>query len=203
MYRSIVVGTDGSPSAAKALRRAGQLAKAAGTQDCTVHVVCAYTPLSSTQLEQARNAVPEALRCGLGEDMAATAAISEAEATLSEAEVQYSTHTEVGQAPAAILDRAANVNAEIIIVGSRGLSPDGDSRTGSVSSALIADADIDVLVVRSPTISAGSGEVDEDAETLASNLGRLGEALGRLETNHPNLVKTINDVSYYLSGMGI
>jgi len=203
MYRSIVVGTDGSPSAAKALRRAGQMAQAAGTDDCTVHVVCAYTPLSEDQLAQARSAVPEALRSELGPDMAAAAAIGEAESALADAGVNYVTYSVVGAPTDVILDCAAKVDGEIILVGSRGLTPDGDGGTGSVSSKLVSSSNIDVLVVRTPTISAGSGELDEDAETVASNLGRLGEALGRLETNHPNLVKTINDVSYYLSGMGI
>ena len=43
VYKTIVVGTDGSPTAAEAVRAAGKLAELCGA---TVHVVTAYRPTS-------------------------------------------------------------------------------------------------------------------------------------------------------------
>lgn len=43
-----------------------------------------------------------------------------------------------------------------------------------------------------------------DSEQTSRHLGdRLRDALHRFETSHPTLTSAINDVSYYLSGMGI
>ncbi len=43
-------------------------------------------------------------------------------------------------------------------------------------------------------------ETEEDPEIVR---GRLREVLERFETDHPSLTRAINDLSYYLSGMGI
>ncbi len=42
-------------------------------------------------------------------------------------------------------------------------------------------------------------EVDDDDELL----GGLRDAVRRFETDHPSLTKAVNDVAYFLSGMGI
>ena len=58
MFHSIVVGTDGSASAAEAVRQATELAKLSGG---VVHIVSAYRPL------EAYAVVPEALPANVAE----------------------------------------------------------------------------------------------------------------------------------------
>ena len=57
MFSSIVVGTDGSPSAADAVKKAVELAKLCGAQ---VHIVTAYRPISELVFN------PEALPVDIG-----------------------------------------------------------------------------------------------------------------------------------------
>lgn len=46
-------------------------------------------------------------------------------------------------------------------------------------------------------------EESDPAEPLQSSLTHLKATLERFETDHPELTRAVNDVSYYLSGMGI
>src|SRR4051812_5439831 len=56
MFRSIVVGTDGSDTAQQAVRQAAELAKAVGA---TIQLVSAYEPVSGQRLKEERREVPE------------------------------------------------------------------------------------------------------------------------------------------------
>ena len=58
MFETIVVGTDGSPTAAEAVHQAARLARACG-EGTTVHVVTAYKPL------EAMFVTPEAIPVGV------------------------------------------------------------------------------------------------------------------------------------------
>src|ERR1700741_2208126 len=57
MFTSIVVGTDGSPSAGEAVARAAELAKMCGAQ---LHIVTAYRPIAELVFN------PEALPVDIG-----------------------------------------------------------------------------------------------------------------------------------------
>ncbi|MGI9614394.1 MAG: flavodoxin domain-containing protein [Acidimicrobiales bacterium] len=46
-------------------------------------------------------------------------------------------------------------------------------------------------------------EKGDPDEPLQSSLAHLKATIERLETDHPELTRAVNDVSYYLSGMGI
>src|SRR5438067_10910824 len=56
--RSIVVGTDGSPSATTAVRRAAALARAEGAR---LHIVTAYEPAITASRRKVMDAMPEEL----------------------------------------------------------------------------------------------------------------------------------------------
>jgi nucleotide-binding universal stress UspA family protein len=59
VYRSIVVGTDGSESAARAVRRAVELGKAHGAR---LLLVTAVEPISPARIQRELQEVPEDLR---------------------------------------------------------------------------------------------------------------------------------------------
>ena len=194
MYRTIVVGTDGSVDALGAVRRAVQLAQQE-PEAVVVHLVSAYQPLSKSQVAYLRNAVPEEFRERVRADMSPRVALSDATKLLDGAGIAHTTH-EPHQPPVeAILAVAKEVDADLIIVGSQGLGSGRRLVLGGIAATLASDAPIDVLITRQHQTS--------EPESVTSALGRLSEAASRFETDHPDLVRTISDVSYYLSGMGI
>lgn len=145
MFRAIVVGTDGSDTAAEAVRRASDLAGLCGAD---LHVVTAYRPPSQTPMA---SAMPEA--------MAATALVTDDEVKadirrllenvvgpLEGSGVRVHTHA-VAQRPAdAILSVAEDVGADLVVVGNRGLR--GARRIlGSVPNSVAHNAPCAVLIV--------------------------------------------------------
>ena len=59
MFRSIVVGTDGSDTAGQAVRQAVELAKSVGA---TLELVSAYEPVPAQRLREERRQTPEDLQ---------------------------------------------------------------------------------------------------------------------------------------------
>lgn len=143
---AIVVGTDGSAGATLALDRAAGLAKADGA---TVHVVTAVPPpLREPYVSSARTEHVDA--GGVAESV-----LARARHVLEEAGVAVETHTRGGDPAEAILDVAREVDAELIVVGARGLGGLKRFLLGSVSTKVSHYADRTVMVVRDPAQERG------------------------------------------------
>ena len=135
----VVIATDGSESAAQAVVAGARLAHALGTTAVLVYVRPAigqlgepfYQEKLSEQLEYARAVLDRAQALARGEGCEADAEILE------------------GAAPDQIVELARARDAELIVVGSRGLGAVAGALLGSVSSAIIHRADRPVLVVPS------------------------------------------------------
>ena len=157
--RSIVVGYDGSPAAESAVRAAAALFPAARTVLATVQ----REPISPEQVDAtARIAIPDEMIAG-GIAALGRAAVEEAEATAAQgmrsaADAGLTAESRVvtadGSPWRAIRSLAHETGAEVVICGSRGLSPFSRAALGSTSSGLLHHADLPVLVV--PT---GAGEL--------------------------------------------
>ena len=144
MYSTIVVGTDGSNHALDAIRRAGQLAERLELP--SVHVVCAIAADSSYTLravEGESGIVSEAAVPG----SQAEEHIATAEATLASHSVSTVPHIVIGDASNAILEVADRVDADLIVVGARGLSALQRFPRGSVSTRIAHHSTRDVLIV--------------------------------------------------------
>ncbi len=218
MYRSIVVGTDGSAGARLALLRAAAVA-AAGHQRAAVHVVSAFQPLTDAQVAQLRQALPAPFQHEVQPDMGPRAALAEASELLAAADIEFLAYDPPGQPAEAILAVAAEVGADLVLVGSHGLSRSAGNGSGygaesglsgppmgQVTARLVLDSPVDILVVRNSIPAEPEGDqadADHDHETVTSAFGRLSEAAGKFEAGHPDLVRTVSDVSYYLSGLGL
>lgn len=125
MYTTIVVGTDGSERAHRAVERAVELAAA---WDATLHIVHAY--------QGTREAIEDAAR----EVIARTAANIEASG------VAVRTHAIQGDPADVVLDFAYDSGADLIVVGNRGMT--GKRRIlGSVPNAVAHDASCAVMIV--------------------------------------------------------
>lgn len=144
-YRTVVVGTDGSPPSLHAVSRAAEVA---GTSGAQVVIVCVYQPNSAREVEQAQDE--------LGDEAFQVVGSAPAEARLREAADTAAaagagdvrTVAVVGEAIGALLDAAEQQEAELLVVGSRGLNTLKGRILGSVPSEVSRRAECDVLVVR-------------------------------------------------------
>ena len=135
-----MVGTDGSETATVAVRTATELAKTFGQP---LHVVCAYTDRSAADgLALSAGVAPPAMDLSWVEEVLRTA---EAEAKKSDVEVF--THAQVGNAAEAILDVADAVNADLIVVGNRGIGSKSRFILGNVPSRVVHHATCSTFVV--------------------------------------------------------
>ena len=144
-YRTVVVGTDGSPSSLRAVSRASALAGACGAR---LVLACAYEPA-----EEARD-VRRAQEV-LGADAAGLDVASHAEDVLRGAR-QHAVDagaTDVhpvavtGPPADALMDLADREQADLIVVGNRGLNTLKGRLLGSVPSDVTRRSQVDVLVV--------------------------------------------------------
>jgi nucleotide-binding universal stress UspA family protein len=139
--RSIVVGTDGSPSADAAVRRAAEIAK--GT-DAQVHLVTAYpdVPTYRETIASSAKAEPIELR------QVAESVLARESRTLTDEGIEVMSHAREGDPADVIINIAQEVGADLILVGARGLTGLQRFLLGSVSSKLSHHAPISVMVVR-------------------------------------------------------
>ena len=143
MYSSVVVGTDGSPTADKAVESAARLARQWGAK---LHVVTAYRSSEAALLAASGAPMVDA---GLGEEVRRQAAEQvTANAVSSWGEgLETKVHTSSGSAVEAILDVADSEAAELIVVGSKGMR--GARRLlGSVPNSIAHGAQCAVLIVK-------------------------------------------------------
>ena len=145
MFSSLVVGTDGSDTAKEAVRQATELAKSVGGR---VHLVSAYEPVSETRLREERVQVPDDLQWMVNprEDVEAT--LQEAAGGIESAGVDVSTYAREGDPADAILDVAEEQNADLIVVGNKGMTGARRFLLGSVPNKVSHHAPCSVMIIR-------------------------------------------------------
>ena len=120
VYRTIVVGTDGSTTAATAVDVAGSLAQVCGA---ALHVVTAYPPVRSALLAGVgANGGAVAAPAWLGDEerVAAEEVVRRAGERLAQTGVGATTVARLGEPADALLATAEEVGADLIVVGNRG-----------------------------------------------------------------------------------
>lgn len=147
MFNTIVVGTDGSTNAERAVTAAAQLAQA--LPDARLHIVTAYRPLTLDELTRARAGLPDEFREVLNAHTGADATLDSARSIAEAYGVSVETH-EVNDRPiGALLDLVEELDADLVVVGSRGEGLAGRTLHGSVSTKVQHHAPCSVLVVHS------------------------------------------------------
>lgn len=136
----ILVGVDGSPQSMAACQLAVGLARCYEARLIALHVAVPIAPgLTVSAPEHIR--AEEAARTR-GEE------VLDAARALAAGVIQFAADLEFGD-PAAVIDRRAQeLEADLVVVGSRGLGRLDRLLLGSVSSALVQRAPCSVLVVR-------------------------------------------------------
>jgi nucleotide-binding universal stress UspA family protein len=145
MFRSIVVGTDGSDTASEAVRQATELARILSAR---VHVVSAYEPVGSARLREERRRVPEEMQWMVNPREDVERALRAAAASLADAGVQAATYARQGDPADAILDVAEEQRADLIVVGNKGMAGAKRFLLGSVPNKVSHHAPCTVMIIR-------------------------------------------------------
>ena len=146
MIRSIVVGTDGSETATKAVREAAELA---AQLNAGMEIVSAYEPVGTQRLREEAREVPDDMQWMVSprEDVEATLR----EATELATELGVGTvkcHAREGDPADAILDVAEEQGSDLIVVGNKGMTGAKRFLLGSVPNKVSHHAPCSVLIIR-------------------------------------------------------
>lgn len=140
MFDVIVVGTDGSDTAEEATKAAIELA---GQHEATLHVVSSYKPKGAAHAQG-----------GGGEHWdvkprdGVDAILDAAAARARRQDVSVEVHASKQDPAKAILDVAASVDADLIVVGNRGMQGAKRLLLGSVPNSIAHGAGCHVLVLK-------------------------------------------------------
>jgi nucleotide-binding universal stress UspA family protein len=145
MFRSILVGTDGSDTATQAVRQAVDLASAVGAK---LKLVSAYAPVSEQRLSEERRQAPEDLQWAINPREDVDATLEAAAAVAREAGVAVDIYPLQGDPADAILDVAEEQEADLIIVGNKGMTGAKRFLLGSVPNKVSHHAPCSVMIIR-------------------------------------------------------
>ena len=145
MFRSIVVGTDGSDTAREAVRQATALARSVGAR---IELVSAYEPVSDARLREDSIRVPEDLQWIVNPLKDVEAALAEAAREIRDAGVDVDVFAVQGDPADAILDVAEERGSDLIVVGNKGLTGAKRFLLGSVPNKVSHHAPCSVLIIR-------------------------------------------------------
>jgi nucleotide-binding universal stress UspA family protein len=146
MIRSIVVGTDGSDTATKAVKEAADLAAAVGA---AVNIVSAFVPVSNQRLREEAREAPGDVQWQVTPREDVDSMLEDAEKAVTEAGVKdVKKHAREGDPADAILDVAEEEGADLIVVGNKGMSGAKRFLLGSVPNKVSHHAPCSVLIVR-------------------------------------------------------
>jgi nucleotide-binding universal stress UspA family protein len=145
MFKSIVVGTDGSDTATQAVRQAVDLAGAVGAK---LELVSAYAPVSGQRLREERRETPEDLQWAINPREDVDQTLEAAASVAREAGVQVDLYPRQGDPADAILDVAEEQEADLIIVGNKGMTGAKRFLLGSVPNKVSHHAPCSVMIIR-------------------------------------------------------
>ena len=145
MFRSIVVGTDGSETAAQAVRQAVDLAKATSAK---IELVSAYEPVSSQRLREENQQVPDDLQWKVNPREDVDSTLEDASELAKDSGIDVEVHARQGDPADAILDVAEETKADLIVVGNKGMTGARRFLLGSVPNKVSHHAPCSVLIVR-------------------------------------------------------
>jgi nucleotide-binding universal stress UspA family protein len=149
MFKSIVVGTDGSDRASEAVLAAAELA--ATQPEAVLHIVTVQKPLSPSAVAagEMAAAAPVAAERTWEEEIKAElegALTAAAETAKRVCDTRIETHARFGSPAEVLCDLAAHLQADLIVVGNKGMQG-GRRFLGSVPNTVSHHAPCSVLIV--------------------------------------------------------
>ena len=145
MFKSIVVGTDGSDTATQAVRQAIDLAR---SLQATLELVSAYEPVPAKRLREERLEAPEDLQWAINPREDVDVTLEAAAAQAREGGVEVNVYARQGDPADAILDVAEEREADLVVVGNKGMTGAKRFLLGSVPNKVSHHAPCSVLIIR-------------------------------------------------------
>jgi len=145
VFTRIVVGTDGSETAAEAVRQAVDLAKLAGAQ---LSIVSAYEPVSKRRLQDEQEGAPADVQHEIGPREDVNLVLDAAAAEAKKAGIEVQTHPVEANPAEAILNVAEETDADLIVVGNKGMTGARRFLLSSVPNNVSHHAPCSVIIVR-------------------------------------------------------
>ena len=145
LFNRIVVGTDGSESAAEAVRQAVELAGLTGAR---LDVVSAYEPVPNRRVESEVAQAPGDVAHEFGPREEATFALDSAVGAATAAGIEVTPHAMDGDPADAILDVAEKVGADLIMVGNKGMTGAPRFLLGSVPNKVSHHSPCSVIIAK-------------------------------------------------------
>jgi nucleotide-binding universal stress UspA family protein len=145
VFKSIVVGTDGSETAHEAVRQAVELAGSVGAK---VELVSAYEPVPEQRLREERREAPEDLQWAINPREDVDTTLEAAAQVAKKAGVTVNVYARQGDPADAILDVAEEQEADLIVVGNKGMTGAKRFLLGSVPNKVSHHAPCSVLIIR-------------------------------------------------------
>ncbi len=142
MAEAIVVGTDGSDTAKRAVAEAVRLA---GALEAELHIVSAFEPLRGAKITGAPEGAAKVWQPLPDAHVEAT--LSEAAADGRVHKVEVTTHAVEKDPADALLEVADKVNADMIVVGNKGMHSASRFVLGNVPNKVSHRARCNVLIV--------------------------------------------------------
>ena len=146
-YTKVVVGTDGSESSYRAVDRAARLAADAGA---TLVIACAYVPADPRSVSQAADQLGDDAYQIRGDNPAEDIVRGARERALAAGATQLETRTVRGAPVESLIKLADEVDADLLVVGNKGLNSLTGRLLGSVPADAARRATCDVLIVHTP-----------------------------------------------------
>jgi len=146
MFGRIVVGTDGSDTAGEAVRQATELAQLSGAR---LDIISAYEPIPQQRVRSEAREAPGDVQYEISprEDVNLILDGASGEAKKAGLE-EVQTHAREGDPADAILDVAEEINADLIVVGNKGMTGARRFLLGSVPNKVSHHAPCSVIIIR-------------------------------------------------------
>jgi nucleotide-binding universal stress UspA family protein len=145
MFGRIVVGTDGSETAGSAVAQAVELARLSGSQ---LEIVSAYEPVSKDRMKGESAEIPGDVAHAVNPREDVNLTLEGAAGVARKDDVEVNTHAREGDPADAILDVAEETNADLIVVGNKGMTGAKRFLLGSVPNKVSHHAPSSVLIVQ-------------------------------------------------------
>jgi nucleotide-binding universal stress UspA family protein len=145
VFTRIVVGTDGSETAAEAVRQAVDLAKLAGAR---LSIVSAYAPVPKRRVDGEQLDAPVDVQYEIGPREDVNLILDAAAAKAKQEGIDVQTHPVEADPAEAILNVAEETNADLIVVGNKGMTGARRFLLGSVPNNVSHHAPCSVIIVR-------------------------------------------------------
>jgi nucleotide-binding universal stress UspA family protein len=140
-----VVGTDGSETATEAVKTAVELAKLSNAK---LEIVSAYEPVPQSRLREEGEGISGDVSHAINPREDVQFVLDKAAGVAKQAKVDVVTHPREGDPADAILDVAEENDADLVLVGNKGMTGARRFLLGSVPNKISHHAPCDVWIVK-------------------------------------------------------